>query len=124
MSDQELRGRRVLIVEDEYSIAEALRQLLQESGAEVIGPYADFRQAMAQVKSDGFDVAILDIDLRGASAIPIADELLDRGIPFVFATGYSKSQIPSRFAGVTIWEKPFHEIRIMEDIRRLSEPSR
>lgn len=120
MSDyQELRGHRILVIEDEYSIAESLRQLLEENGAEVVGPLADFDQAMVRVKCSGFDVAILDIDLRGSSAIPIADELLARNIPFVFATGYSAAQIPSRFAGVAIWEKPFHEQRAIADIRRL-----
>jgi DNA-binding NtrC family response regulator len=114
-----LHGYRVLIIEDEYYIAEALKQVLQGGGAEVIGPLADFPQAMARVKCDGFEVAILDVDLRGSSAIPIADELVSRGVPFVFATGYSAAQIPSRFVDVTIWEKPFAEQRVINDIRRI-----
>jgi DNA-binding NtrC family response regulator len=119
-----LNHHRILVIEDEYCIAEALRQLLLDHGAEVIGPLATLERAMEQVRRDGFEIAILDVNLRGTSAFPIADELKRQNIPFVFITGYSPSEIPERFCDTVVWEKPFDENRLIRDSLRLCEISR
>ena len=104
--DASLRGRRVLVVEDEYLIAEDLREQLLSCGAEVLGPVACVAEALALLK-DGTapDLAILDIGLGREKVYPVADALRVRDIPFVFATGYDASAIPEGYAGVPRTEK-------------------
>jgi DNA-binding NtrC family response regulator len=98
---------RVLVVEDEYFQASDLQRALTSLGADVMALVGSLDDARAQIASGGFDVGILDIDLRGDKGFGLADELQGQGIPFVFATGYSPQVIPPRFADVTRWEKPF-----------------
>ena len=117
--DQPLAGCRILVVEDDYFIAEALSDLLESAGAEVIGPLGSLDHVMAQVQQDGFEVAVLDINLRGTECYPAADELTRQGVPFVFASAYGNQQIPRRFAGVRFWTKPYNERGLVEDVQRL-----
>jgi DNA-binding NtrC family response regulator len=98
---------RVLVVEDEYFQASDLQRALTSLGAEVMELVGDLDNARAQIASGGFDIGILDINLRGEKAFGLADEFQRQGIPFVFATGYGPECIPARFADVRRWEKPF-----------------
>jgi DNA-binding response OmpR family regulator len=75
-----------LIVEDEYLLATDLEESLRSEGAEIVGPIYELAQALTQVEKDGFDAAVIDINLRGQSAYLIADKLIEQRIPFVFAT--------------------------------------
>jgi len=85
----------VLIVEDEYLLAHDLSRYFREMGAVVLGPASSLDAAGPQVAYA--DAAILDIDLNGQAVFPLADELVRRGIPFVFYTGRSDIVIPHRF---------------------------
>ena len=102
-----LRGLRVLIVEDEYYLADDLTAELRRRGAEVIGPVGSLDEAREQVERTAFDCAILDMNLRGDMAFPIADRLQEAGIPYVIATGYNSASLPDRFKDVPRVEKPF-----------------
>jgi DNA-binding response OmpR family regulator len=82
-----LVGCRVLIVEDEYFIAHDLEQALKSHGATVVGPIAGLAEAEDQIANDGFDVAVIDLNLRGQLAYSLGDELMRRHIPFFFVTG-------------------------------------
>lgn len=124
LTNRPLAGCRVLIVEDEYFIADDLNQFLTAAGATVIGPVARMDQALDQVRRDVFELAVLDINLRGEMAYPIADELKQQNIPFVFATGYEGHTIPKRFANVERWEKPFTMKDFVERIVSLCPKSR
>ena len=105
--DVSLQGRRVLVVEDEYLIAEDLREQLLSCGAEVLGPVASVNDALALLEDGAApDLAILDIGLGGEKVYPVADALRVRGIPFVFATGYDAWIIPDGYADVPRTEKP------------------
>lgn len=102
-----LRGRRVLVVEDEYLLAEDVGEELERQGATVVGPVPSVRDALALLASEPAPhAAILDINLGGEMAYPVADALRARGIPFVFATGYDAEAIPETYAGVPRIEKP------------------
>ena len=102
-----LRGRRVLVVEDEYMLAEDLREELERQGAEVMGPVASVADALEILRSGPApDMAILDINLGGEMAYPVADALRARDIPFVFATGYDAQAIPKARSDVPRAEKP------------------
>ena len=108
-----LAGRRVLLVEDEYFIADELQRMFEESGAEVLGPVASVQGALDLIASTPkIDGAVLDMNLREVMVFPVADALQARGVPFVFATGYEKIAIPARYAGVGYCEKPFEATQV------------
>ena len=110
---------RVLIVEDEYFLATDLEESLRSEGAEIVGPVGELSEALAQVNEDGFDAAVIDINLRGQSVYPIADKLIEKQIPFVFATGYGQEALPSRFWEVKRFEKPYDAPAIAKHVVRL-----
>ncbi len=102
-----LDGRRILVIEDEHIVAEALSRCLRTCGAEIVGPAATVEQALKLLETTHqIDGALLDIDLRGIRAYAVADRLIARGVPFVFATGY-ETTIPERYRHVTVIQKPF-----------------
>ena len=120
-----LSARRILVVEDEYLVARYLTRGLAERGAVVVGPAARVEDALALIDASGdggdngpIDGAILDVTLADVSALPIADRLLHDGVPFVFASGYDRSALPSRFAQVTLCVKT---VQMHELIKALSD---
>jgi CheY-like chemotaxis protein len=102
-----LAYRRVLVVEDEYFLADDMAQALQTLGAEVVGPVPTRDGALALLASELVDVAVLDINLKGETVYPVADALREQGVPFVFATGYDQRAVPDAYKDVKRWEKPF-----------------
>ena len=114
-----LEGCRVLVVEDEYLLADDIDKELRRRGARVVGPIADLREAEEQISRDGFDVALIDINLRGEQSWAIADELLRDKIPFGFVTGYGQEIVPERFRHTPMWQKPIDASEIAEGIQLL-----
>jgi DNA-binding response OmpR family regulator len=103
-----LSGRRVLIVEDEFFLADDLRQALVEHGAEVLGPVATVGEGLHIIASDNpIDSAVLDVQLLGTDVFAISAALKNRKIPFVFTTGFGKAKIPPEYESVPRLEKPF-----------------
>lgn len=102
-----LTGRRVLVVEDEYFLADDIMQALTALGARVVGPYSDLHEAAAVVDRDvAIDAAIMDINLRDQMVFPLARLLRSRKVPLVFTTGYDRSSIEPEFQDVKLWGKP------------------
>jgi len=102
-----LEGRRILLVEDEYFIVQDLARAFAQAGAEVIGPAATVADALRRIAATPkLDGAVLDINLQGEMVYPVADALATRGVPFVFATGYDRENIPDRFSARIRCEKP------------------
>lgn len=113
MVEPVLRGCRVLVVEDEYLLADDLSFALTAAGADVLGPVPTVEEAIARISAEQrIDVAVLDVNLRGDMVFPVADALIARGIPFAFATGYDHEALPDRFTGVPRVEKPFKAHRV------------
>jgi DNA-binding response OmpR family regulator len=102
-----LNGQRILIVEDEFYLADDLAAALRREGAEVVGPVATIADAERIVCEGTLDCAILDMNLRGEMAFPVADCLEGAGIPYLIATGYNSASLPERFRDVPRVEKPF-----------------
>jgi DNA-binding NtrC family response regulator len=115
----QLHGRRVLVVEDEYYLADDIRRTLTAAGANIIGPFSTLREAQIAVDDRDFDCAVLDLNLHGESAAPIAEQLLDRGKRFVLATGYGSSAVPERLQDVPRVEKPFDPAALLNVVSQL-----
>ena len=102
-----LEGVRVLVVEDEYLLADDLAEALQTHGASVVGPLSTIAEATTSFEPGAIDCAVLDINLRGEKVFSFADRLTRAGVPFLFATGYSQEALPERFQALLRIEKPF-----------------
>src|SRR3954449_581308 len=113
-SNESLKGRCLLVVEDEYLVAADLTASFESIGAEVIGPAASVEDALKLVENvgDRLDGAVLDINLRNERVYPVADALTARGIPFIFTTGYDAAAIPSSYSGAPRCEKPVDKEQI------------
>ena len=111
-----LSGRRVLVVEDEYYLADDLVRALRARGADVVGPMPSLERAVAAASSEAIDFAVIDLNLKGDHGFPVADALADRRVPFVFATGYDEAVIPERHRDVKRWEKPFDMDALLADL--------
>jgi CheY-like chemotaxis protein len=119
-----LSGCRILVVEDEFFLADDLKVELEAHGAKVVGPVGDLGAGQDQVSRDDFDVAVVDIKLHDKFTWPLADELIQKKIPFGFVTGYEAGSIPERFRDIMRWEKPFQMSKLTEDIRLLCAVSK
>ena len=103
-----LKGRRVLVVEDEAMIAMLVEDMLADLGCVVVGPAHDLDAAMALAAgAEAIDVALLDVNLAGKPVFALADALRERGVPLVFATGYGEGGLREIDAGAPVLQKPF-----------------
>lgn len=118
-----LSGLSVLIVEDQYLIADEMRRLVSQLGGTVVGPCATVEEAIAQLKTETVEFALVDLNLRGHSAEPVAAELTRRSIPFAFASGYEDGVIPSTYADHVWLEKPVTAKTLGEAARRIPRES-
>ncbi|WP_458094947.1 response regulator [Roseomonas sp. WA12] len=112
-----LAGRRLLVVEDDYMIAQELRQDLARAGALVVGPVPTVAEALALVAAEVLDGAVLDVNLAGERAFAVADALRARSVPFMFATGYDHAAIPAAYADVPYSEKPAGARKVARALR-------
>jgi DNA-binding response OmpR family regulator len=99
--------RRILVVEDEMLIGMLLEDMLTDMGHEVAAVVPRLKDAMAAVERESFDLAVLDVHLHGESAFPVADALIAKGVPFIFATGYGERGLPDNYRGRPVLQKPF-----------------
>ena len=102
-----MQSRRVLLVEDEMMVAGMVQRMLTDLGYAVVGPATTVDEAMEMIGGGGIDAAVLDINLDGEMSYPVADELIGRGIPFVFSTGYGGGDLPDAYQGSHVLKKPF-----------------
>ena len=108
-----LKGMRILVVEDSWQVAVALKRLLQTLGAEVVGPVACTGDAERVISERRPDAAIVDINLRaGERAYGLIDQLLDKGVRVVVTSGYSNiSNLPENVAGIL--QKPVEAAQLL-----------
>jgi CheY-like chemotaxis protein len=116
-----LRGCRVLVVEDDFLIADDFSRRLAAHGAEIVGPAATI-DAARQIYdvAGGIDVAVLDINLRGTLVFPFARHLEADDVPFLFCTGYGEDPISDCFREVTRFEKPLSHQSFAEMVQMIS----
>jgi DNA-binding response OmpR family regulator len=107
MSDgRDLDGAQILLVEDEYFVAVELKTILGEIGARVVGPVSRLQPARDLARAERLDGAVLDVKLDGETTFPLAQELLERGVPVLFTTGFDSSILPDRFKCARCLAKP------------------
>jgi CheY-like chemotaxis protein len=99
--------KNVLVVEDEYLIRMLLEDMLADLGYGVAAAVGTLAEARAQAATAEFSAAILDVNLDGKEIYPVADILKERGLPFVFVTGYGEHSLPERYRDRPALQKPF-----------------
>jgi CheY-like chemotaxis protein len=108
------RTLRILIVEDEVLIRMLFEDMLDELGHTIDGAAGRIDEALELARQSQCDLAILDVHLNGDEVFPVAEVLEERGIPFIFATGYAGTELPEKFRGRPTIEKPFQPDRLRE----------
>ena len=118
-----LRGRSVMVVEDEYFQAEELSRALSGAGARLVGPFPTVESALAGLdEGAGIDAAVLDVNLRGVAVSPLVEALSARGIPFLFATGYDPELVPASHRARPVCTKPFRIESLLTAVADLCGP--
>jgi CheY-like chemotaxis protein len=114
-------GKKVMIVEDQMLIALELEQILQEAGLEVVATLTSSQQSIGYLADGPLpDLAILDVNLGDTTSEPIAHVLKQKGVPFMFATGYDNgNDVPAAFSDVPVVRKPYSGETIVRQLDRL-----
>jgi CheY-like chemotaxis protein len=107
-NEPDLHGLRILVVEDTLLVAEMIEDALHDLGCDVIGPAPRLQRGLALAGEGHLDGALLDVNLAGERCFPIADALIERGVPFAFLTGYGDAGIPQEYQAVPRLAKPFN----------------
>lgn len=115
----ELTGLKVLVVEDEMLVSMLVEDMLSELGCEVVGPAADIAEALELARDTAIDAALLDVNLGGKPIFPVADLLRERGVPYVFASGYGEAGITEDHRGAPVLQKPFREVDLAKALKAL-----
>lgn len=115
-----LEGLSVLIVEDNFLLAEVTKGLLEDSGCRVVGPVGRLESGLKLAQDEQLDGALLDIDLHGEYSFAIAEVLRERGVPFMFVTGYEDLNIvPSSLRSATRLDKPVPDDQLIDSLAEM-----
>ena len=113
-----LKGRRVLVVEDESLVAMLLETMLEDLGCIPVGPASSVDEGLRLAQEDGVDAALLDVNVAGTQVFPVAEALEARGVPLVFSTGYGEGGLPEHWRGRPTVQKPFTEAVIRDALMK------
>jgi len=115
---EDLKGLKVLIVEDEWLVAMNLEAALEHAGIQVIGPVPTVQTALRTIEDEQLDAAFLNVNLGVEKVWPVADSLMDRGIPLVFVTSYDANNLPDRYRSLPYCTKPAAEQEAIRVLRK------
>lgn len=115
-----LAAPRVLVVEDEMTVAMLIEDMVSELAYEVAAVVPRLEDAMRLLDSDTFDLAMLDVHLNGKTVFPFAAALEEREIPFLFATAYGARGLPEEFRDHLVLQKPFGPVELRRALIDLS----
>ena len=116
VNEQRLAGLSILILEDEYILADEAQSLLLLAGAEVVGPFGTAAEALLAAALHRPDCALIDLHLGAGLDFGPARALRRRGVPLVFFTGYDTAVIPPDLRDERFVEKPVFMASIVEVI--------
>jgi DNA-binding NtrC family response regulator len=109
-----LNGARILILEDEFFLADDLARALREAGAEPVGPASNMEQAENLVAREHLDAAILDVNIHGALASGFIERLASGKLPCLIVSGYGGDALPEAISGIPRIEKPISPSSVIE----------
>ncbi|HVT55245.1 MAG TPA: histidine kinase, partial [Xanthobacteraceae bacterium] len=119
--DDQLRGKRILVIEDEPLVSMEIEACLSEAGAAIVGPAGTVARARHLIESEAFEGAFVDANLGGETADEIAAALAAKGIPFLFLTGYGRESPPEAFRETLVIEKPYTREHLVAAAGRMFE---
>lgn len=119
MPDSPLDGLHVLVVEDEFYLADDLATALRQTGAVTLGPVGSIAQAEATLAGERVDAAVLDLNLRGQRTDELAERLLRDGVPCLIVSGYSKEALAGPLQNARHLEKPADSVDIIRALSAL-----
>ena len=108
---------RILVVEDEAMVSMMLEDMLADLGCRVVGPAASLNSGLKLAQDAEVDAAVLDVNLAGEKAFPIADVLAARGVPFVYATGYGRAGLREDDLSRPVVQKPYSLQELARNLR-------
>jgi CheY-like chemotaxis protein len=107
-ANNQIKGRRILVVEDEPLLAMFVQNMLTDLGCEVLGPIYGLGEALDFVATrTPMDLAVLDLNLDGEPAYPVIDALRAQGVPIIFCTGYGELALRASDQGCPVLRKPY-----------------
>ena len=115
-----LRGKRILVLEDDFYLATDEKALLEQAGATVVGPFGSSCAAQDVLDAGPLDGALVDINLGAGPSFDFARLLSGLGVPFLFVTGYDEASIPHELASAPRLEKPIRERELLAAVSRLT----
>ncbi len=121
MIGQSLRGRRLMIVEDEFLVAMLLEGILEDEGAVIVGPFGRVPPAIEAAEQAELDLAVLDVNVAGEKVYPVAEALARRGVPFLLLSGYGDTAAPDH-PDWPVCSKPFERKVLLERLSLLLAP--
>jgi CheY-like chemotaxis protein len=121
MTEDRLSGLKVLIVEDESLVSMLIEEALGDLGCRVVGVATRIDEALDKAATLPLDAAILDVNMNGKQTVAVAETLKERGVPFLFATGYGVGGLPDGFRNAPFLQKPFHEADLERVLKQTLE---
>lgn len=117
--DNDLNGRRVLVVEDSPVVAEASGFMLEDLGCVVVGPAGNMATALQLAEEEQFDAALVDVNIRGGKSFPVLKILQRRDIPFLLTSGYADWTMPDEWRERPRLAKPYTPNMLRESLAQL-----
>lgn len=111
--------RRVLVVEDQFLVALDMVEQLEAQGYVVVGPARSLGEALLLVECSGIDAGLLDVNLGASASYPVAEALMERGIPFAFLSGHNSNDLKPGFRDHPLITKPVHPDKLREMLQSL-----
>ena len=120
-----LHGARVLVLDDEWLVAEQTAQYLSDVGMEVVGPYHALEDAQESARQHSIDLAVLDYNIDGSPVTPLVEYLRDQDIPVIIVSGYgSHLDLPQGTLGVDFIPKPVSGTFLIDRVTQRLKPER
>ncbi len=113
-----IKGMRVLIVEDEFFIADDLARAIRSNGGSPVGPVGTIREAEEMIRHSPVDAAIIDLNLRGEMASEFIKKLAASGRPCLIVSGYGGDAVPDSVRAISRLEKPVSPALVIETLSR------
>lgn len=117
LDDRPQGAFHVLIVEDWLPLARELRYRFESAGLQVVGPAPRLERAFGLLEQHTVDLAVLDVDLNGERVFPLAYALRERGVPFIFVSGFDEIEFPPDLRAELRFSKPVEFPRLLSAVR-------